>query len=128
MEEVGLFDENFFMYFESFDLCKRILDHNKKMYVRTDLKFIHEGTRSTDEKYLFKVMLSKSWHYCWSKYYFNKKHYGMLYALKKIFPNFMRANDKYTFSLLGETNVYKNIFFIALIKFGKIFFKAYNMP
>ena len=49
MEEVGLFDENFFMYFENFDLCKRILNYNKKMYVRTDLKFIHEGTRSTDE-------------------------------------------------------------------------------
>ena len=104
MEAVGFFDENFFMYFESFDLCKRILNCNKKMYVRTDLKFIHEGTRSTDEKYLFKVMLSKSWHFCWSKYYFNKKHYGIFFALRKIFPNFRRAIKNIFFYIFFSPN------------------------
>lgn len=131
MEEVGLFDENFFMYFENFDLCKRILDHNKKMYVRTDLKFIHEGTRSTDEKYLFKVMLSKSWHYCWSKYYFNKKHYGILYALKKIFPNFKRAIKNiflYTFVSPNKEKVYLSLAEISGILNSILFRKSLYRP
>ena len=94
INKIGFFDEDFFMYYENFDLCHRILENKKKMYVCSDIKFVHQGTKSTDQKFTTEVQLSKSWHYSWSKYFFFKKHYGILFALKKIMPNFLRSIKK----------------------------------
>jgi GT2 family glycosyltransferase len=94
INKIGFFDEDFFMYYENFDLCHRILKNKKKMYVCSDIKFVHQGTNSTDQKFTTEVQLSKSWHYSWSKYFFFKKHYGILFALKKIMPNFLRSIKK----------------------------------
>jgi N-acetylglucosaminyl-diphospho-decaprenol L-rhamnosyltransferase len=94
INKIGFFDEDFFMYYENFDLCHRILENKKKMYVCSDIKFIHQGTNSTDQKFTTEVQLSKSWHYSWSKYFFFKKHYGIFFALKKIMPNFFRSIKK----------------------------------
>jgi hypothetical protein len=60
----------------------------------SDVKFVHQGTNSTDQKFTSEVQLSKSWHYSWSKYFFFKKHYGIFFALKKIMPNFLRSIKK----------------------------------
>jgi len=94
IEELGFFDENFFMYYENFDFCKRIFDSKKKMLVSKNIKFTHEGTNSVNKIFSFEVNLSRNWHYNWSKYYFFKKHYGVFFALKKIFPNFLRSIKK----------------------------------
>jgi len=94
INKIGFFDEDFFMYYENFDLCHRILENKKKMYVCSDIKFVHQGTKSTDQKFTTEVQLSKSWHYSWSKYFFFKKHYGIFFALKKIMPNFLRSIKK----------------------------------
>jgi GT2 family glycosyltransferase len=94
IDQIGFFDEEFFMYYENFDLCHRILKNHKKMFVCSDIKFIHQGTNSTDQKFITEVQLSKSWHYSWSKYFFFKKHYGVFFALKKIMPNFLRSIKK----------------------------------
>jgi GT2 family glycosyltransferase len=104
MNKIGFFDEDFFMYYENFDLCHRILENKKKMYVCSDIKFIHQGTNSTDQKFTTEVQLSKSWHYSWSKYFFFKKHYGILFALKKIMPNFLRSIKKIFFYNIFNRN------------------------
>ena len=54
-----------------------------------DLQNVLEATN-----FSFEVILSRNWHYSWSKYYFFKKHYGIFFALKKIFPNFLRSAKK----------------------------------
>ena len=46
----------------------------------------------------------------WSKYYYNKKHYGIFIALIKIFFNLVSAIFKYVFYLLTLNNYKKNIF------------------
>ena len=94
INKIGFFDEDFFMYYENFDLCHRVLENKKKMYVCSDIKFVHQGTNSTDQKFTSEVQLSKNWHYSWSKYFFFKKHYGIFFALKKIMPNFLRSIKK----------------------------------
>lgn len=91
LKDIGFFDENFFMYFESTDFCKRIFDSKKKMLVSKNIKFIHEGGNSVNNKFSFEIKLSRSWHYCWSKYYFFKKHNGTFSALRNILPNFLRS-------------------------------------
>jgi GT2 family glycosyltransferase len=94
IENIGYFDENFFMYFENFDFCKRIFDNKKKMLVSKNIKFTHEGNSSVNKSFLLEVNLSRNWHYGWSKFFFFKKHYGMFFALRKIFPNFLRSIKK----------------------------------
>ena len=82
------------MYYENLDFCKRIFNSKKKMLVSKNIKFTHEGTNSVNKSFLFQITLSRNWHYSWSKYYFFRKHYGVFFALKKIFPNFLRSIRK----------------------------------
>lgn len=77
------------------------------MYVCSDIKFIHQGTNSTDQKFSLEVQLSKSWHYSWSKYFFFKKHYGIFFALKKIIPNFIRSIKKIFYYNILKKNKFK---------------------
>ena len=82
-----ILDENFFLYFETMDLCKRLYKNKKKMYVIKNLKFHHLGTSSSNKKYNFEIKINRNWHFSWSKFYFYKKNYSYLFALKKILPN-----------------------------------------
>ena len=42
-KDVGFFDENFFIYFEEIDLCKRLNKLNKKIYLSPIIKINHLG-------------------------------------------------------------------------------------
>lgn len=116
IENIGYFDENFFMYFENLDFCKRIFDNKKKMFVSKNIKFTHEGTSSVNKFYSLEINLSRNWHYSWSKYFFFKKHYGVFFALRKIFPNFLRSIKKiFTYKFLLKDSL-KSQFAIAEFK------------
>lgn len=78
-----IMDENFFIYFETMDMCLNFKKNNNKMYVIKNLKFDHLGAQSHDKKYNFEANLSRNWHYNWSKFYYIKKNIGYFYALKK---------------------------------------------
>ena len=93
------FDENFFIYFETFDLSKRLVNKNIKLYVCKEITFNHYGGQSHNKKYNFEAQLSRNWHYNWSKFYYFKKHKSFLYGLRKILPNFLRAVKKYVITL-----------------------------
>jgi len=49
LEEVGFFDDRFFMYMEEVDLCKRIKDAGWKIYYCADAKMIHNAGGSTGQ-------------------------------------------------------------------------------
>jgi len=84
-------DENFFLYYESTDLCLRLRKQGKKLFVIDNLKFIHHGTKSSDPNFKLDIQISRNWHYCWSKFYFFKKHYGYFFGIKKTLPNLFRS-------------------------------------
>lgn len=86
-----LMDENIFLYFESTDLCYRLRKNNKKLYIIENLKFEHFGLKSSHEDFTQQVLECRSWHYCWSKFYYYKKHHNYLFALRKTLPNFFRS-------------------------------------
>jgi len=90
-ENIGFFDEKIFLYYETMDLCKKARLANKKIYVCNKIKFSHYGSQSVSSNFSHKIALSRSWHYNWSKFYYFKKHFGYFFALKKIFPNFLRS-------------------------------------
>ena len=40
-KDIGFFDENFFIYFEEIDLCKRLIKIIKKNFLDTNIKINH---------------------------------------------------------------------------------------
>ena len=101
-KSIGFFDTNFFIYLEEIDLCKRLIKDNKRIFVDPSIIVKHQGGSSHDEKYNFQMELSRNWHWMWSTFYFNKKHYGYLFSLLKI--------QKKLFSSLFKMIYYKILF------------------
>ena len=89
--DIGFFDENIFMYYETMDLCKKARAADKKIYVSQKIKFTHYGSQSVSSKFSDQYYLNRSWHYNWSKFYYFKKNFGYFLALKKVCPNFLRS-------------------------------------
>ena len=83
-KDIGFFDENFFIYLEEMDLCKRLRQKNKKIYLDKNIRINHLGGQSHDGSIDFEMELSRNWHWMWSTFYFNKKHNGFLIALIKV--------------------------------------------
>ncbi len=92
-------DENYFMYFETTDLCKKLVKKNLKMFVIKNLKFEHKGTSSTNKIYDQQILYNRNWHFSWSKFYFFRKNYNYLYALRKVLPNIFQGLYGILFSL-----------------------------
>ena len=82
-----ILDENFFMYFETIDLCKKLEKLKHKMSIIKGLKFEHLGTSSSNKKFNNEILVNRNWHFSWSKFYFFKKNRNYAYALRKIIPN-----------------------------------------
>ena len=77
----NLFDENFFLYFEEVDILLRSKREKIATYLFPFLKIKH--MRSSSIKKNIKIDLLRAWHYMWSMFYFYKKNFGYISALKK---------------------------------------------
>ena len=104
------FDENIFLYLENDDLCRRVKKNGQKIFVIKNSIIDHKGSSSSSIKNDPEFEYLRNWHWMWSKYYYNKKHYGILIALIKIFFNLVSAIFKYVFYSLTLNNYKKNIF------------------
>ena len=89
----NFFDENFFLYLENDDLCIRVKKKNGNIYIVQNSLINHTGgiSKKQDLEYL------RNWHWMWSKFYFNKKHYGFYIAIFRIFFNFLSSSFKFIF-------------------------------
>ena len=94
---IGFFDENIFLYLEEIDLCKRIRNINEKIYVDQSIKIFHDGGKSVNEKFSNKIELLRNWHWMWSLFYYNRKHFNFFYALILVSPKFISALIKIIF-------------------------------
>ena len=96
------FDENIFLYLENDDLCKRI-NKFENIFVVPKSKINHIGASGVNKKYSEQIELSRNWHWIWSKFYFNKKHYGFVKAFIDGLPVFLTAILKVLFySLINK--------------------------
>ena len=96
-KDIGFFDENFFIYLEEIDLCKRLKKQNKKMYLDKEVIIHHIGGSSHNEKINFEMELSRNWHWMWSTFYFNKKHHGFFRAMLIVWRKFFSSLIKIIF-------------------------------
>ena len=94
------FDENIFMYLENNDLCKRTIENNENVYVIPKSQIVHFGAKAVSDEFFNEVEFSRNWHWMWSTFYFNKKHYGYFFALKKTYKKLITSIIKYLFFTL----------------------------
>ena len=102
-KEIGFFDENFFIYFEEIDLCRRLKKANKKIYLDPNIKISHVGGSSHNKSINFEMELSRNWHWMWSSFYYHKKYSGFIFALLKVVKKLVSA----IFKMLFYTIVFK---------------------
>ena len=73
-----IFDENFFLFLEEIDFCKRIHDFyigKKEIFLVKEAKVGHNAKQSSGDK--FNIELCRNWHWMWSLFYYNAKHFGL---------------------------------------------------
>lgn len=82
-DQIGGFDENFFLYFEESDLCKRVKEAGWKIFIIPQAQVIHFWKLKKGLKH--KKIFQKS------RFYYFKKHYKTLAALVvEIFTSFSK--------------------------------------
>ena len=110
----NFFDENFFLYFEEIDLCKRIIKKNGKILLDKNVIIEHEGSGSVEKKNTLELEKKRNWHWMWSTFYFQKKHYGFLFAIFIILPKFFSSIIKSIFYTFVFDKEKKEIYYYRL--------------
>ena len=114
LNDFNFFDENFFLYLENEDLCKRIIKNKMDIYIIPKSKINHLGGEAVNPKYSNEIEFSRNWHWMWSKFYYNKKHYGYLIALLKVIKNLFSAKIKFFYYLVTFNDKKKKIYQMRL--------------
>ena len=86
IDNFNFFDENFFLYLENEDLCKRLTENDEDIYVIPKSKINHLGGGAVDPKYRNEIEYLRNWHWMWSKFYFQKKYNGYFFSLINSLP------------------------------------------
>ena len=93
-----LFDENFFLFLEEIDLCKRIKQSGGKIFVIQNSKIHHLGKQASEN--ILNIELCRNWHWMWSLFYYNYKHFGIITAYRVAIIRFFSSIFKLFFSFV----------------------------
>ena len=114
LKKIDFFDQNFFLFFEEIDLCKRLKNINSKIFIDPTIEVTHIGGSSHNSEVEMPLELSRNWHWMWSTFYFHKKHYGYLSALIKILPKLCSSFFKFVIFFIilkrKKSEIYKHRF------------------
>tara|TARA_B110000238_G_scaffold13242_1_gene12932 strand:+ start:1093 stop:1956 length:864 start_codon:yes stop_codon:yes gene_type:complete len=109
------FDEKFFLYLENDDLCLRKKKENNKIYIAKKAKIHHLGGKSHSMVHDKEIEFSRNWHWMWSKFYFNKKHYGYLKALIISLPILITSMIKFFYYFATHNKFKKKIYIMRFL-------------
>lgn len=73
--QIGGFDENFFLYFEEADLCRRVHNLGWEIYMLPAAKIIHHWGASTPRSRRIQTIFNAS------RFYYFRKHFGLIWAI-----------------------------------------------
>ena len=109
------FDESFFLYLENDDICFRKKKEKSNIYILKNAKINHLGGKSSSIIYEKEIEYSRNWHWMWSKFYFNKKHYGYLKAFLITFPTMISSIIKVIYYSLSINQYKKKIYVMRFL-------------
>ncbi|MDP2637834.1 MAG: glycosyltransferase [Candidatus Levybacteria bacterium] len=105
-EKIKGFDDNFFLFFEEFDLCKRVRELGYKIFIIPQAKVSHIWGASTRKSDLNIKKIFEN-----SRFYYFKKHYGLISAcIVEVFSRLSKA-----------------IFLLSAILAAGAFLRLYNL-
>ena len=98
---IGKFDENFFLYFEEIDYCKRGNNLGIPSYQLNKIvvKSIGRTVETSNEIFKQKLDILTTWHFIWSKFYYFRKNYGYIFSILYFLPTLIR--------IIFRINLYK---------------------
>ena len=105
------FDENYFLYFEEIDLCKKVKKNNGKIYLDKNIIIKHLGASSVENVNKLELEKNRNWHWMWSSFYFQKKYKGFVIALLIILPKFITSFFKTIFYFIILNKKKRDIYF-----------------
>ena len=105
---LGGFDDSFFMYFEDVDLCDRTIKSGKYIMEVPSSKFIHLGNSSSEKRNFTSTKLSVI--HKISSYQYLKKNTSLGFLIYQLIKNFFDYFQRMLFNLirLRFKNSYKN--------------------
>ena len=123
MMEIGLFDENFFIWFEDFDLCRRIRERKKSTIQIFEAKAYHvHGQRKSIKNPLKKTFIENYNMTFGELYYFFKikQHDEKYKKIKKKLLNFIVKSVINLLLIRFNRSIYYFSKVVAFFKFKKI--------
>jgi len=115
-DKIGFFDQNFFLYCEDNELCKRVLKNKHKMAIVKNTKICHLGGHSannctkTGAKFEYLIL----WHKLgWSKLYYTQAVHNRFVASLKAIRNIMKMLILVSYHFIKDRKIptsYKAIF------------------
>jgi N-acetylglucosaminyl-diphospho-decaprenol L-rhamnosyltransferase len=107
-----IFDENFFLFLEEIDLCKRIKDNGGKIFIARRAKVQHLAKQASGDS--LNIDLCRNWHWMWSLFYYNNKHFGTLTAYRITIGKFF-------------SSIFKSFFFLIFFNKKKFLIHYYRL-
>jgi N-acetylglucosaminyl-diphospho-decaprenol L-rhamnosyltransferase len=98
IKNIGKFDENFFLYLEEIDLCKRLAEKGYSVYINQIAKINHLAAKSSNLGLEFEKC--RNWHWMWSNFYFYKKYNSYSASLLKFLPQLLFLSLKIIINLI----------------------------
>ena len=113
MQEIGFFDERFFLYYEDEDLCQRVFNHKKQIILVPDAQVTHFSRGSVKGKNPLKSEFIRGYHHVQSKLIFEHKHINaasaaslrwktLILAILTLLPRLLLPQPKYLARLIGR--------------------------
>ena len=112
-EKKNIFDERFFLYFEEFDLCKKLSLKNENVFSSKDLLISHLGFGSSfspNPNLRYAANNLREWHWMWSMFLFYRNNYGYFFAFKKTITKLVKYSIKTAYFKLTFNKILKDKF------------------
>ena len=103
----NFFDKKIFLFLEEIDLCKRIADSGGKIYIINNAKVYHSAKKGSGDD--LEIDLCRNWHWMWSLFYYNVKHFGLVKAYYVTLKKLISSLYKFILAVLFFNSKKKNI-------------------
>ena len=107
IRKLGMYDGNFFLYYEENDLFYRCLKNKKKILLLNKVYIQHKNNSGSDKKFNKDIKYIRDWHLMWSKFYYYKKNFSYFKGLVETYRSFISSFLKTIYYFFINNKKYK---------------------